>query len=106
RIGAGAELGLVAWKEQHLLMADRPAMDFGFGRSWGEQLRRGVGWLAAAPDRRWLLVRERALQPCIDRARSQRVGRSNRRDWWLVPHAAVRGACRAGTAPPDPNGED
>jgi len=29
-IGPGAELGLVAWKEQNLLMADRPAADFGF----------------------------------------------------------------------------
>ena len=30
RIGGDAELGLVAWKEQNLLMADRAATTFGF----------------------------------------------------------------------------
>ncbi|WP_204275590.1 hypothetical protein, partial [Enterobacter cloacae] len=30
RLGPDAELGLVAWKEQHLLLADRPAATFGF----------------------------------------------------------------------------
>jgi 4-amino-4-deoxy-L-arabinose transferase-like glycosyltransferase len=96
RIGPDAELGLVAWREQHLLMADRPATDFGFRNPWGEQLRRGTAWLAAAPDKRVLLVEGRALQPCIDTARSTLAGRANRRDWWLVRHAAVVGACEAG----------
>ncbi len=95
RIGPDAELGLVAWREQHLLMADRHAVDFGFRQPWGEQLRRGAAWLAASPQRRWLLVEGRALQSCIDRARAVRMGRSNRRDWWLVPHAAVVGVCSA-----------
>lgn len=104
RIGPDAELGLVAWREQHLLMADRHASDFGFRKPWGEQLQSGTAWLAAAPDRRWLLVEARALQPCIDRARSVLAGRSNRRDWWLVPHGAVVGTCSA-TAP-DATGED
>ena len=93
RIGPDAELGLVAWKEQNLLMADRKAVDFGFRQPWDEQLRRGTAWLAGAPQRRWLLVEGRALGACIDRARSIEIGRSNRRDWWLVPHAAVTGPC-------------
>ena len=50
-------------------------------------------WLADAPARRWLLIEGRALRPCIDRARSIGIGRSNRRAWWLVPHAAVTGPC-------------
>ena len=104
RIGPDAELGLVAWREQHLLMADRHASDFGFRKPWGEQLQSGTAWLAAAPDKRWLLVEARALQPCIDRARSVLAGRSNRRDWWLVPHGAVVGACGATT--PDLEEED
>ncbi len=95
QIGPRAELGLVAWKEQNLLMADRAAVDFGFRQPWDEQLRRGVAWLAAAPEQRWLLVNQQALLPCIDRARSQYAGRANRREWWLVPAQAVRGPCIA-----------
>ncbi len=102
RIGPEAELGLVGWREQHLLMADRTAAEFGHKQPWGEQLRRGTAWLAAAPQRRWLLIEGRALQPCIDRARAVSMGRSNRRDWWLVPPAAVIGACSAAVA----NAED
>ena len=93
RIGPDAELGLVAWKEQNLLMADRPAANFGFKLGWDEQLRRGVAWQAQAPGTRWLLVQEEALEACIDRGRSEMVGISNRRRWWLVPAAAVSGQC-------------
>ncbi|HEX2082943.1 MAG TPA: dolichyl-phosphate-mannose--protein mannosyltransferase, partial [Xanthomonadaceae bacterium] len=94
RIGPQAELGLVAWKEQNLLMADRPATDFGFREPWDEQLRRGFDWLAGAPDgRRWLLVQAPALQ-CVDRAASIDAGVANRRRWSLVPRAAVVPDCR------------
>jgi 4-amino-4-deoxy-L-arabinose transferase-like glycosyltransferase len=94
RIGPQAELGLVAWKEQNLLMAARPATDFGFRQPWDEQLRRGFDWLAAAPDgRRWLLVQAPALQ-CLDRTALVDAGVANRRRWWLVPRAAVVPDCR------------
>lgn len=93
RIGPDAELGLVAWKEQNLLMADRPAATFGFKVPWDEQLRRGVAWQAQAPRTRWLLVQEDALEACIDRARIEMAGIANRRTWYLVPAAAVRGEC-------------
>ncbi|MBN6151256.1 glycosyltransferase family 39 protein [Xanthomonas sp. AmX2] len=93
RIGPDAELGLVAWKEQNLLMADRAATTFGFVVSWDEQLRRGVAWQAQAPQRRWLLVQEAAMLGCVDRNASQLAGVSNRRNWWLVPASAVHGAC-------------
>ncbi len=94
RIGPEAQLGLVAWKEQNLLMADRPAATFGFKRPWDEQLRLGVAWQAAAPGR-WLLVQEDALEHCLDRARIELAGISNRRRWWLVPPGAVNGPCAA-----------
>ncbi len=95
RIGAEAELGLVAWKEQNLLMADRAAVTFGFKVPWDEQLRRGVAWQAQAPERRWLLVQEAALLACVDRSRSEMAGIANRRRWWLVPPTAIRGECAA-----------
>ena len=92
RIGPDAELGLVAWKEQNLLMADRPAANFGFKVPWDEQLRAATAWQAQAPDR-WLLVQEDALESCLDPQRIELAGISNRRRWWLVPPGAVTGEC-------------
>jgi hypothetical protein len=93
RIGPQAELGLVAWKEQNLLMADRPAATFGFRRPPDQQLRDGIAWQSQAPARRWLLVQDTALAACIDRTRAQALGSANRREWWLLPAAATSG-CR------------
>lgn len=93
RIGPDAELGLLAWREQHLLQADRPARDFGFERPWEDQWRDAARWLGEAPTRRWLYVLDQALGDCVDRTRSEFIGRSNRRDWWLVPGDAVALDC-------------
>jgi hypothetical protein len=93
RLGPGAELGLVAWKEQNLLMADRRAATFGFENRWHEQLQAAVRWQRLSPRHRWLLVNDDAMQECIDRSQAQMAGISNRRRWWLVPARAVSGAC-------------
>lgn len=93
-IGAQAELGLVAWKEQNMLMADRPVTDFGFKRDWVAQMHDGLAWQAQRPQRRWLLVQEPAMLSCIDRAAAISVGTANRRRWWLVPATAVVLPCR------------
>jgi 4-amino-4-deoxy-L-arabinose transferase-like glycosyltransferase len=93
RIGPDAELGLVAWKEQNLLMADRPAATFGFTLPWKQQLQRGIAWQRAAPGSRWLLVQQDALSQCIARDRAVLAGRANRRLWWLVPARAVVPGC-------------
>ena len=98
RIGPDAELGLVAWKEQNLLMADRPAATFGFKRRWYRQLHDARLWQAQQPQRRWLLVQEDAVLGCIDRNAAERVGVANRRSWWLVPAPAFGGACRPSAA--------
>ena len=68
RIGPDAELGLVAWREQNLLRADRPAQTFGFKVPFDEQMRRGLAWQAQQPERRWLLVQEVVLAACVDRS--------------------------------------
>ncbi|WP_447729466.1 ArnT family glycosyltransferase [Pseudoxanthomonas suwonensis] len=94
RIGPDAELGLVAWKEQNLLMADRPATTFGFRRRWEDQLQLAVAWQAQATDR-WLLVQEAALERCLQPDRIELAGISNRRRWWLVPPGAVDEPCEA-----------
>jgi 4-amino-4-deoxy-L-arabinose transferase-like glycosyltransferase len=88
-IGPNAELGLVAWKEQNLLMADRPAITFGFVTPWPQQFQRAIAWQAQAPARRWLMVQGVALPACVDRTRSQSIGLANRREWWLLRADAV-----------------
>ncbi|HEY0504755.1 MAG TPA: glycosyltransferase family 39 protein [Lysobacter sp.] len=93
RIGPRAELGLVAWREQNLLMADREVAEFGFKVDFDEQMRRGLAWQKQSPDTRWLLVQDVALAPCIDAARTQHLGNANRRGWTLVPDEAAA-ACR------------
>ncbi|MGQ4660444.1 glycosyltransferase family 39 protein [Lysobacter sp. F6437] len=93
-IGADAELGLVAWKEQNLLMADRPARTFGFRRPVAEQRRDALAWQADAPATRWLQFEESALGDCIDRSVAVDLGVANRRRWWLLPAAATV-SCRA-----------
>jgi 4-amino-4-deoxy-L-arabinose transferase-like glycosyltransferase len=93
RIGPGAELGLVAWKEQNLLMAGRPARTFGFRRAPAEQLRDARIWQAQAPATRWLQIGGDAMDDCIDRSNAINLGVSNRREWWLVPAAAMVAGC-------------
>ena len=92
-LGPSADLGLVAWKEQNLLMADRPARTFGFRRAPAEQLRDARAWQAQAPATRWLQVGGEAMDDCIDRSSAINLGVSNRREWWLVPAAAMVPRC-------------
>lgn len=93
RIGPDAQLGLLGWREQMLLQADRPALDFGFKRDWNQQWRQAGPWLRADPQRRWLLVLEQAVASCVDRRQSIPMGTSSRRQWWLVPGTAIAGDC-------------
>ncbi|MEI2432757.1 glycosyltransferase family 39 protein [Lysobacter yananisis] len=103
RIGADVELGLVAWKEQNLLMSQSRTVNFGFRMGWQKQLELGLAWQARAPDARVLFVQAPAVPDCVDRGKAEMIGRSNRREWWLVPYAARTG-CPA--APPLPRNED
>lgn len=106
-IGPDAELGLVAWKEQNLLHADRPARDFGFVRPWHEQLALAQTWVAENPDRRWLFVLDQAFGACVDKDKARHVGHANRREWFLIRADAFRPGCdpNAGTGADadDPN---
>ena len=92
-IGADAQLGLVGWREQQLLMADRPAADFGFKRDPKLQFVDALAWqrqASTAP--RWLLVEGSVLPACVQTARARDMGNANRRRWWLLPTAATQ-AC-------------
>src|SRR3546814_2718614 len=61
RIGPDAQLGLVAWREQNLLMADRPATTFGFKAAPEEQMQRAIAWQRQAQIGR-AACRERVCQ--------------------------------------------
>ena len=88
-IGPTAELGMVAWKEQNLLMADRPATTFGFVTPPAEQFQSALAWQAKSPQRRWLLAEASALPTCVDRTRAKMMGVSIHREWWLLKFDAV-----------------
>ncbi|RYZ73520.1 MAG: glycosyltransferase family 39 protein [Lysobacteraceae bacterium] len=94
RIGPQAQLGMVAWREQNLLQADRPAVDFGFKASWQDQWTAAARWLREDPPGRWLFVLDKALSPCVDRAQVVDIGVSNRNRWLLVPGTALDPDCR------------
>ena len=93
RIGPEAELGLVAWKEQNLLQADRRVRTFGFRRPDADELRDALAWQREAPARRWILVLEDAMGECVERARAIDAGVSNRRRWWLFRADAAIDGC-------------
>ena len=93
-IGAQAELGLVGWREQQLLMADRPAVDFGFKRDPGLQFADALAWQRGNAAARWLLVEGSVMPACVDRARARDMGNANRRDWWLFRADATHACSR------------
>lgn len=92
-IGPEAELGLVGWREQNLLQADRRVAEFGFSRPLDQQLARAIAWLAQSPERRWLFADAAAIEACIPEPRRLVVGTANRRQWVLLRHADVPESC-------------
>ncbi len=98
-IGPRAQLGLVGWREQQLLMADRPAAEFGFKRPLAAQFADGVRWQQAAPAARWLLVEQGdGLPACVDPALARDMGLANGRRWWLLD-ARASAACHTSSTP-------
>jgi len=51
--------------------------------------------LAEAPDKRWLLVLDKAMSPCVDPAQVIEIGVANRNRWQLLPGTAWDPACHA-----------
>jgi len=101
RIGPDAELGVVAWREQNLLQADRPVTDFGFKTTWDLQWQAAGPWLSQAPRQRWLLVLDEAMSPCVDPAAVIEIGSANRNRWLLLPGTAWQAGCHAAVTASD-----
>ena len=100
-VGDSTQIGLVHWKEQNLLQAVGPVAEFGFRQPPVRQLERGVAWLQERPAERRLLVQRSAALACVDFSGSgpaRRVGRANRREWWLLDESALAGCAGPGAA--------
>ncbi len=97
--GPDAEIGLVGWKEQNLLLADRVVTEFGFKKAKSQQLAEAIRWQEAKPESRWVFILDRVMPPCIDRDKAIVVGHANRREWLMFKSEAVMVACRGGVVP-------
>ncbi len=90
-IGPTAALGLVGWREQHLLQAAGDIQEFGFERPLQGQWTGAIDWVARHPRERWLFALDEDLPVCVDQTQAIRLGRSSRRDWVLLPGQAMAG---------------
>ncbi len=91
--GPQATIGLLAWKEQNLLMAQGPVAEFGFLKSWPRQYAEAIAWQQHDPAHRWIFSLDQAMGECVDRTRAVHVGHANRRDWWMFRRDAVIPGC-------------
>lgn len=98
-IGADAQLALVGWKEQNLLLADRDVAEFGFVKPAHLQLGEAIRWQEQQPATRWIFILADAMAPCVDQTKARYVGHANRREWWLFRSDAVNESCRGGNVP-------
>ncbi len=103
--GPQGEVGMVAWKEQNLLMSPRPLTDFGFRAPPAVQFERALVWLREAPAQRWIFARHDEVQACLDETRVTLAGYANRWRWSMFQLDAVKPGCRLplppGAAPDD-----
>lgn len=93
-VGDGS-LGLVGWKEQHILFAERPVVHFGYRRGdWDAELRDGLVWLLNG-DGRHLLVSDKFPAPCVDLSQADNLGYRHRQNWYLVEAGDIKPDCRS-----------
>jgi 4-amino-4-deoxy-L-arabinose transferase-like glycosyltransferase len=94
---SGVEFGVVGYREQFLLQATRPVVNFGH-RRWAEgraEAEDAALWLNAKAGR-WLLVDAAHRAACFASAAAVPVGRSGGLDWFLVTGRASEACAAAG----------
>lgn len=89
-----AELGLVQFKEQFLLFAQRKLTHFSYLAPLSEQERRAWAWVHEAPNRFVLAPTDAALA-CFDFGQAVSLGEAHRREWVLLGAASLKTACPA-----------
>lgn len=94
-VGNG-KLGLLGWKAQHVLFANRPLVHFGYRRrDWQAEVHDGLVWLLGGKDR-YLLVTDKYPSKCLDLSRAENMGYRHRQNWYLVEPDDVVPGCRQG----------
>lgn len=91
------ELGLVGFREEHLLHLDRPVVHFGHARwrEWQAETFDAARWMQARPGRQ-LLVDDASRALCFANARALELGAAKRRTWFLVTGEADRSCVARG----------
>lgn len=92
-IGVDGQLGLVAWREENLLQARRPVVEFGFARDAADQLKAARTWQAADPAHRYIFANDDALDACTLRENVRPLGTANRVHFVLLPRNATKPGC-------------
>ncbi|MDX1443520.1 MAG: glycosyltransferase family 39 protein [Gammaproteobacteria bacterium] len=87
-------LGLVGWKEQMALHADRPFVHFGFRRDHAMEKRDALIWVSQGDDRVLLLGSEE-LPGCVIGGKTRDLGIRHRQHWWLVEKGDLEANCRS-----------
>ncbi|MDT4853092.1 hypothetical protein FQZ97_873460 [compost metagenome] len=88
----GAELGLIAFKEQFLLFSQRPLTHFSYLAPLLQQEQNAWIWMREAPQRH-LLVPTDAELSCFDVSRAVSLGEAHRREWVLLGPDTLASAC-------------
>jgi 4-amino-4-deoxy-L-arabinose transferase-like glycosyltransferase len=93
--GPHATIALVGWKEQNLLQAVGPTVDFGFRRETSAQLGSALAWMRADPARRRVFLSQPAQRSCFvgEPGDALEIGNANRRRWFLANARAIGADC-------------
>jgi 4-amino-4-deoxy-L-arabinose transferase-like glycosyltransferase len=93
-IAPKAEVGMLEFKEQFLLFADRPLVHFSYLAPLSQQEWNAWHWMRADPARMLLLPDHLELR-CFNLAKKRVLGEAHRRNWVLLDTSAIRESCNA-----------
>lgn len=94
------QLATVAFKEQDLLQADRPIVDFGYKTPKDLQLARAIAWLKEAPGQRYVLANKKFVDHCVSTTNLRHSTVANRRQMWLFGQDAIQPECLSAQVSP------
>jgi len=83
KVPESATFGLIRFKEQFILFADRDIVHFGFSTPVATQERNAWRWIAAGPER-YLLIGQGLELDCFDTRRGTPLGTAHRNTWLLL----------------------
>jgi 4-amino-4-deoxy-L-arabinose transferase-like glycosyltransferase len=92
QIAPGTQVGMLEFKEQFLLFADRPLVHFSYLAPLAQQESSAWRWMRADPAR-VLLVPDHLALRCFDLSRQRVLGQAHRRDWVILDATALRERC-------------